>query len=93
MMQHHCDRILLRQRMYDHLIAIDGHIGPPEMAQRRQHSDRGTVHDVALVVQHIHVDLQLPDPLVGHNAQRLQIHAVRVFEGALQNPGDLLPKA
>lgn len=84
-MQHHRYRILLRQCVHNHLITIDRHIRSLEMGQRGQHRHRCTVNDVALVVEHVQIAFQLPHFLVGHNAQRLQIDAVRVFEGALQN--------
>lgn len=84
-MQHHADRILLGQRVHDHLVAVDRHVRPLEVRQGGQHRHRGTVDHISLVIEHVQVDLQRPDLLVGLDAQRLQVDAVRVLEGALQN--------
>lgn len=89
-MQHHANGILLSQRVHDHLVAVDRHVRPLEVGEGGQHGHGRTVDHIALVIEHVQVDLQCPDFLVGLDAQRFQVHAVRVLEGALQNAVDLL---
>lgn len=49
LLPHHCD-----------LLSLDGHVGPPEVAQGGDGGYAGGVHQVPVIVQHVDVHPDLP---------------------------------